>query len=142
MTSAVIPVATRIEGAQRLCFLPDLFGGDFVFAESMIYAFADRYCPDYRGGFWNFYRLPDGGGYMAPDVDTLTLDNAGNWFNETVSGNAAGFILTALVLNHRCWHHDSRGNGALCAHMAKRHTQLMSFVEYHPERALIWRALD
>lgn len=40
-----------------------------------MYAYAQRYCPEYQGGFWQFYRLPEGGGYMAPDVENLTLCN-------------------------------------------------------------------
>ncbi|WP_194208715.1 antirestriction protein [Superficieibacter sp. 1612_C1] len=76
MNQTVICDAVRLEGAQRLTFLPDLFGGDFMMSEASMYAYAHRYCPDYTGGFWQFYRLPDGGGFMAPDVESLTLCNA------------------------------------------------------------------
>lgn len=65
-----------------------------------MYAYAHRYCPDYTGGFWQFYLLPDGGGFIAPDVESLTLCNADNWFEQTVSREVAWIILTALVLNH------------------------------------------
>lgn len=70
--------AVRLEGAQRLTFLPDMFGGDYMTAEASVYAYAQRYCPDYQGGFWQFYRLPDGSGYMAPDVESLTFCNSDN----------------------------------------------------------------
>lgn len=93
--------AVRLEGAQRLTFLPDLFGGDFMTSEASVYAYAHRYCPEYQGGFWHFYRLPDGGGFMAPDTPELLLCNTANGFEQTVSGEVAGIILTALVLNHR-----------------------------------------
>ena len=104
MNQTVTCDAVRLEGAQRLTFLPDLFGGDFMTSEASVYAYAQRYCPEYQGGFWQFYRLPEGGGYMAPDVESLTLCNPDNWFEQTVSGEVAGIILTALVLNHRSWH--------------------------------------
>lgn len=90
--------AIRLEGAQRLTFLPDVFGGDFITSEASIYAYARRYCPDYVGGFWQFYRLPDGGGFMAPDMESLTFCNAENWFEQTVSGEVAGIILTGWFL--------------------------------------------
>ncbi|WP_436628726.1 antirestriction protein [Enterobacter hormaechei] len=67
--------AVRLEGAQRLTFLPDMFGGDYMTAEASVYAYAQRYCPDYQGGFWQFYRLPDGSGFMAPDVESVTFCN-------------------------------------------------------------------
>lgn len=75
MNQTVTCDAVRLEGAQRLTFLPDLFGGDFMTSEASVYAYAQRYCPEYQGGFWQFYRLPDGGGFMAPDVESLTLCN-------------------------------------------------------------------
>ena len=64
MNQTVTCDAVRLEGAQRLTFLPDLFGGDFMTSEASVYAYAQRYCPEYQGGFWQFYRLPEGGGYL------------------------------------------------------------------------------
>lgn len=82
MNQTVTCDAVRLEGAQRLTFLPDLFGGDFMTSEASVYAYAQRYCPEYQGGFWQFYRLPEGGGYMAPDVESLTLCNPDTRFND------------------------------------------------------------
>ena len=107
MNQTVTCDAVRLEGAQRLTFLPDLFGG----------------------------------GYMAPDVESLTLCNPDNWFEQTVSGEVAGIILTALVLNHRSWHHSNHDH-ELCRHFCRRYEQLMAFADTHPESATIWRALD
>lgn len=134
--------AVRLEGAQRLTFLPDVFGGDFMLSEVSVYAYASRYCPDYAGGFWHFYRLPDGGGFMAPDVESLTLCNKENWFEQTVSGEVAGIIITALVLNHRSWHHSHHDREELSRHFCRRYEQLMAFADSHPDSATIWRALD
>ncbi len=107
-----------------------------------MYAYAHRYCPDYTGGFWQFYLLPDGGGFIAPDVESLTLCNADNWFEQTVSREVAWIILTALVLNHRSWHHSNHDHAELYRHFCRRHEQLMAFAGNHPESAAIWRALD
>jgi len=134
--------AVRLEGAQRLTFLPDLFGGDFMTSEASVYAYAHRYCPEYQGGFWHFYRLPDGGGFMAPDLPELLLCNTANWFEQTVSGEVAGIILTALVLNPRSSVHSNHDHEELCRHFCRRHEQLMDFIDSHPDSAAIWRALD
>jgi hypothetical protein len=79
---------------------------------------------------------------MAPDMESLTFCNAENWFEQTVSGEVAGIILTALVLNHRSWHHSNHDHEELCRHFCRRHDQLMAFADTHPESASIWRALD
>lgn len=48
MNQTVTCDAVRLEGAQRLTFLPDLFGGDFMTSEASVYAYAQRYCPEYQ----------------------------------------------------------------------------------------------
>ncbi|EJN6639428.1 antirestriction protein [Escherichia coli] len=76
--------------------------------------------PEYQGGFWHFIRLPDGGGYMMPDGDRFHMVNGANWFDRTVSADAAGIILTSLVINRQLWRH----------------------IEFHPECNAIYAALD
>ncbi len=82
--------ALRVEESDRLSFLPYLFGEDFLDAEMQVYDYANRYLPEYNGGFWHFIRLPDGGGYMMPDVGPVRLVNDDNGFDSTVSNDVAG----------------------------------------------------
>ncbi|WP_406874113.1 antirestriction protein [Escherichia coli] len=84
------PVTLNVEECDRLSFLPYLFGQDFLYAEASVYALAKQMMPEYEGGFWHFIRLPDGGGYMMPDGDRFHLVNGENWFDRTVSADAAG----------------------------------------------------
>ncbi|GDA11656.1 antirestriction protein [Escherichia coli] len=86
------PVTLNVEECDRLSFLPYLFGNDFLYAEAYVYALAQKMMPEYQGGFWHFIRLPDGGGYMMPDGDRFHLVNGENWFDRTVSADAAGII--------------------------------------------------
>lgn len=134
--------ATRLEGAQRLTFLPALFSTDFMASEATVYAYAMRHIEGYEGGFWHYCRLPDGAGYMMPDRETVMFSNSGNWFEQEVSAEVAGIIITALVLNHRSWHHSHHDRDELCRHFCQRYDQLMAFVGDHPEAATIYRALD
>ena len=77
-----------------------------------VYTLAKKMMPEYEGGFWHFIRLPDGGGYMMPDGDRFHLVNGENWFDRTVSADAAGIILTSLVINRQLWlYHDSGDAG-------------------------------
>ncbi|AGO57681.1 formate dehydrogenase formation protein [Serratia plymuthica A30] len=135
-------VALHVCESDRLSFLPYLFADDFLLAEMQVYATADRYLPEYNGGFWHFIRLPDGGGYMAPDLDQVHLINPDNWFDKTLSGDAAGIVLTSLVINRRCWFHHDRGNAGMVQLYIQREEQLWTYIETHPERADICRALD
>ncbi|PVZ84163.1 antirestriction protein [Serratia sp. S1B] len=128
--------------SDRLSFLPDLFGEDFMAAEMQVYALADQYFTGYNGGFWHFIRLQNGGGYMAPDCDKVHLINGENWFDKTVSGDAAGIILTSMAINRRCWQHHDKGDAGLVELFIQREEQLWSFIESHPECSEIYRALD
>lgn len=101
------PVTLNVEECDRLSFLPYLFGNDFLYAEAYVYALAQKMMPEYQGGFWHFIRLPDGGGYMMPDGDRFHLVNGENWFDRTVSADAAGIILTSLVINRQLWLYQS-----------------------------------
>ena len=102
------PVTLNVEECDRLSFLPYLFGLDFLYAEASVYALAKKMMPEYEGGFWHFIRLPDGGGYMMPDGDRFHLVNGENWFDRTVSADAAGIIVTAPALSGEASHFLSR----------------------------------
>lgn len=52
----------NVEESDRLSFLPDLFGNDFLAGEMQVYALAEKHITDYCGGFWHFIRIPEGGG--------------------------------------------------------------------------------
>ena len=118
------------------------FGLDFLYAEASVYALAKKMMPEYEGGFWHFIRLPDGGGYMMPDGDRFHLVNGENWFDRTVSADAAGIILTSLVINRQLWLYHDSGDAGLTHLYRMRDAQLWSHIEFHPECNAIYAALD
>ncbi|ECO1514511.1 DUF1472 domain-containing protein [Salmonella enterica subsp. arizonae] len=132
----------NIEESDRLSFLPYLFGDDFMLAELQVCALARKMITGYEGGFWHFIRLPDGGGYLMPDCGPVHLVNSENWFDRTVSADAAGIILTSLAINRRLWTHHECGNAALTHLFQTRDAQLWSHIEFHPECNAIYAALD
>ncbi|EGB40048.1 antirestriction protein [Escherichia coli H120] len=109
---------------------------------SVVCGLAQKMMPEYQGGFWHFIRLPDGGGYMMPDGDHFHLVNGENWFDRTVSADAAGIILTSLVINRQLWLHHDSGNAGLTHLYRIRDAQLWSHIEFHPECNAIYAALD
>ncbi|EKL6594270.1 antirestriction protein [Escherichia coli] len=132
----------NVEESDRLSFLPDLFGKDFLAGEMQVYALAEKHITDYCGGFWHIIRIPEGGGYMMPDGDRFHLTNPENWFDRSVSADAAGIIITALAINRRIWLHHERGDAALTRHLMLRESQLWNFIDSHDECAAIYAALD
>ncbi len=118
------PVTLNVEECDRLSFLPYLFGNDFLYAEAYVYALAQKMMPEYQGGFWHFIRLPDGGGYMMPDGDRFHMVNGANWFDRTVSADAAGIILTSLVINRQLWLYHDSGDAGLTQLYRMRDAQL------------------
>ncbi|EGH6923026.1 antirestriction protein, partial [Salmonella enterica subsp. enterica serovar Bareilly] len=84
----------------------------------------------------------EGGGYMMPDCDQVHMINGENWFDRTVSADAAGIILTSLAINRRCWTHHDCGNVALTHLYMLRDTQLWNHIVFHPECNAIYAALD
>lgn len=136
------PVTLNVEECDRLFFLPYLFGQDFLYVEASVCALAKKMMPEYEGGFWHFIRLPDGGGYMMPDGDRFHLVNGENWFDRTVSADAAGIILTSLVINRQLWLYHDSGDAGLTHLYRMRDAQLWSHIEFHPECNAIYAALD
>ncbi len=142
------PVTLNVEECDRLSFLPYLFGNDFLYAEAYVYALAQKMMPEYQGGFWHFIRLPDGGGYMMPDGDRFHMVNGANWFDRTVSADAAGIILTSLVINRQLWLYHDSGDAGLTQLYRMRDAQLWRHIEFHPTwqnlsvSGLTWTYLD
>ncbi|RLM11785.1 antirestriction protein [Gibbsiella quercinecans] len=135
-------VALQVCESDRLSFLPYLFASDYLLAEMQVYATAERYLREYNGGFWYFIWLPDGGGYMAPDLDRVHLANVNNGGDNTLSGDAAGIVLTSWVINSRCWFHHDRGNAGMVELYMHREEQLWAHIKTHPECSDICRLLD
>ncbi len=135
--------AIYVPNNQRMNFLPYLFSRDYLNGELNIYAYAARYIEGYSGGMWQFCKLPNGGGYLAPTCkERYDICNPENWYNGTMSAEAAGIFITSLVLNHRCWLHYHNDEEELSQHYVNRFEQLREFIQTHPERAEIQAALD
>lgn len=105
--------AQILDGYVKMRFLPMLFAGDFMCAELNIYQYADRFLSDYDGGVWEYAQLP-GGGFMKPEGEARWhFSNPVNYSELDVSAEAAGIIITALVLNHRSWMYDRHDEYAI-----------------------------
>jgi len=135
--------ALILDGYARLRFLPALFGDDFMRAETNVYLYADRFLTDYDGGVWDSALLPSGGGFMKPAAEEFWhFVNPENYSDVRLSSEAAGIVITSLVLNHRSWMYDRHDDVGMCALYCRRHRQLTDYAFCHPEAAAIFAALD
>lgn len=133
--------ASVVSAGQRLDFLPAYFGPRLMMrGEALVYTWLRRLSEDYNGGFWHYYTLTNGGFYMAPEADKrMRIEVYGNGFAGEMSADAAGIVATLFAL---CQLTSEAGQTDDGAALADRYHFLRDFAAYHPEAALIYRAID
>jgi hypothetical protein len=83
--------AVLVPESRRLNIAATLFGHRFPLQlEPAIYQFAGFLAEDYRGGYWHFYTLSNGGFYMAPAGEGCFAVSAENGYEGELSGDALG----------------------------------------------------
>ena len=134
ITTKVVPMR------QRLNFLPEFFTPRLMMqAEGMIYTQAAQLSENYTGGLWTFYRLSNGGFYVAPDTEKrFALEVHSNGYEGEVGADAFGVIVTMFVLGALVW----IDNEALREKFTDHYHQLREFAKEHEETAQIFSAID
>ena len=128
----------RLDDTQRVTYTADLFGVQFPLRlEPTIFAMADRLAPAYRGGYWHFYALSNGGFYMAPATDTIFDVSCENGFEGALSADALG--ITACLY---AYSHLSFGEGAFAQVCAEQYHLLRDYMMEHAEVRAILQATD
>lgn len=90
-------IAYKVPEEERGEFLPKNFGISLMLqAESMIFDFMKKNIPDYTGGYYEFYKLSNGGFYMAINDESVNIKTYN--LNDTISGDAAGIIATIFTI--------------------------------------------
>lgn len=102
---SILTTATRVPDHRRMQFLPRFFGSDMLVGETLVFSWMHELAADYDGGCWEFYDLSNGGHYMAPDLscETLRIRCSGNFYDGTMSLDAAGVVATLYALNSLVW---------------------------------------
>ena len=86
-------------------------------------------------------------GYIAPAAEQrYNMYIPGNYFESADSADAAGIIATLMIMNWLSWLVADMGAeyAKVCKHLVARQDALKDYVSLiqHPERGLIWRAID
>jgi hypothetical protein len=135
--AADVITATLVPDDERLDFLPKLFGVRLMLqGEHMVYGWMRALSPDYVGGYWDFYRLSNGGGYMAPKlVGPVQIEVEGNGFSGSMSADAAGIVATLFALCNLAA--QVREDAVIDLFHGLR-----GFAAEHAEASLIYSAID
>jgi hypothetical protein len=124
---------------QRVQHTADLFGLHFpLHVEPWVYVLTDRLASEYRGGYWEFYELSNGGFYMAPQSDTLFNVSCENGFEGVLSADALGITVCLYAYSQLSFSRHSW----LAETCARQYHLLRDYMLEHPEAGAILGAID
>lgn len=130
--------ASHVPDRQRINFWPKHFGKipQWMLLEPRAFAWMDRLCDAYNGGYWNYYTLSNGGAFVAPDSKGCwAVFNKLNGNSAEMSSEAAG--ITVCLLN---WSHHACRIGSPA--MSEHYYQLREFALSHSESSAIMHIID
>ena len=128
----------RIADASRMQHTDTLFGLHFPMRlEPTIFDMAGRLALEYRGGYWEFNALSNGGFYMSPRSTTVFDVSSDNGFEGKLSGDALG--ITACLC---AYSNLSFGDGAFAETCADQFHLLREYAMDHKEVRSILQAID
>lgn len=123
---------------ERINHTAKLFGLNFPMRlEPAIFNIAANLASEYNGGFWEFYKLSNGGFYMAPVSDKKFSVSCENGFEGELSADALGIVCCLYAYSHL-----SFGEGAFAETCAEQYHLLREFALDHPEVGCIMQAID
>jgi len=129
--------ATVVKEEARTPFTFDHFGPAFMFVENGVYTTLDKICPDYKGGYWQFVELSNGGGYMRLDTDQPTLHLAcENYYEGDLSPDAASIVACLYAINKAVWARPDDEN------LENHYYWLRDYAAQHVEVDAIFGAID
>ena len=93
---------TKLTGSDRTGAISRRYGAAAFSFETILYALASRYSPDYNGGWWDFYELGNRGFYVSLAYDKLAIrvQNDDNGFADDMSPDAFSVGVNLCALSH------------------------------------------
>ena len=129
----------QVEDKQRIQHTADLFGSRFPLnIEPAIYSIAGNIATKYKGAYWKFYSLSNGGFYMAPYSDKTYLVNCDDGFEGMLSADALGITACLYAYSHLSF----TGNPVFADICSNHYQCLRVFMLEHIEAGAILAAID
>lgn len=134
--NASIQIASHaVPQEARATILPRHFGRHMLTVESRIYDLMAQFAKAYRGGYWGFFELSNGGFYMRPPEGTYEIRIYSNGFSGHMSADAAGITVCLFAFSHLSF----ECSGPM---FAEHFHWLREFSLNHPEASVIFAAID
>ncbi len=128
-------LAQQVSDDARMDTLPKHFGRYLISVEDAVYTLMRHLAQEYRGGYWHFYELSNGGFYMAPQMEPLDVRVDTNGYEGQMSADAAGITACLFAFSHLSFRiEDER--------IADHYHWLLEFAAQHTEAAQILAAID
>lgn len=128
--------ANLLPEESRMGFLPPFFGQAMMIGEGLVYCWMRNLSEDYQGGYWDYFKLSNGGFYMAPRTSKkFRVLVAGNYFEGELSADAAGIVATLYAL---C----ELANRTASDRIVDLYHLLRDYASEHPDAGQIFAAID
>lgn len=132
---------------DRFAFLTKHLGDFGVYAEHLAHQSLRDMASAYKGGYWEYYRLSNGGFFIAPVApesgpDKLRLVIPSVRFDKDVSYQAAGIIATGFGINltiESSANTDSRDNKDY-PKLRDQICKMFDYFPYHAEQRKLYAA--
>ena len=129
----------QVSDKQRIQHTAAIFGIHYPLnIEPAVYSITSNLAPDYKGAYWEFYSLSNGGFYMAPDLDKLYKVSCINGYEGKLSADALGITACLYAYSHLSF----SNNKAFAAICAKHNHCLREYMLEHAEANAILSAID
>jgi hypothetical protein len=123
---------------QRTSVTADLFGIYFPLQlEPFVFSMASKLSEDYGGGYWGFYKLGNGGFYMAIESEGQFQVISPNGWEGFMSPDAFGIAVCLFAFSNL-----SFGSGQFAETCAEQYHLLREFMMDHAEAGAILAATD
>ena len=125
--------------SHRAIHADNLFGLNFPFElEPHVFDTASALSTDYRGGYWEFYDLSNGGFYMAPESETPFRVLSPNGYEGVLSADAFGITVCLYAYSNLSF----KTIKSISTIYARQYHWLREYSMDHAEVAEILRATD
>jgi hypothetical protein len=138
MTFIQIITSQLVPTSERMNVVDKAFGIQYVLVlEPAVFRFAETLAHAYKGAYWNFHTISNGGFYMAPRSDTIFAVSCENGFEGKLSADALGIASCLYAYSHL-----SFGDDAFAETCANQFHMLREYMFQHPEVKAILRTID
>ncbi|WP_341685287.1 antirestriction protein [Limnohabitans sp.] len=137
MTTPTI-INTIVPESERMNIVDGLFGMSYMLKlEPVVFSIAEALAESYKGAYWEFHDLSNGGWYMAPRHDTEFTVSCENGFDGKLSPDAFGITACLYAFSELSFAGDRMARTC-----ATQYHLLREYVAGHPEARSIYRAID